>query len=460
MKSNSIPFSSQKKSKRAIAYYRHSAEDKQEQSIPIQKEHIKIFVQENALELIHEESDAGVSGLTANRPGFQRLLQDWILNPNALDFTYVLVYDVSRWGRFQDQNEAAHYEFLCKERGKQVIYVSRGFPKGEQPLVAQFQTTMDRMMAAEYSKQLSDKVFYGQVKVSKEGYSAGGMAPYGMSRILLDEKKNPIQILKHGEHKVIANQRVTFTPSHDEQPDVIKTIFDLYTNTKKWYTTSDIAENLNGQKIKTAKGKNWTSDKVINIISNETYIGTRLFNKTQSRLGKNTHRNPRSEWVVCQNAFSAIIDDKIFYLAQDKLYWFTQMKWKQGHMAIDKTRKLINEYMNTLLEEQNYSEDLRSEIIRNLPIAYSVVYQHETIPHWCFMIHHGMRLHDYIVAVGINFSEPELIDKFFALPTNAFGAGNFLIISEKDTLYPHYVIDRYRAKDSMLQLCQQIAKRV
>jgi hypothetical protein len=24
------------------------------------------------------------------------------------------VYDVSRWGRFQDPDEAAHYEFLCK----------------------------------------------------------------------------------------------------------------------------------------------------------------------------------------------------------------------------------------------------------------------------------------------------------------------------------------------------------
>jgi DNA invertase Pin-like site-specific DNA recombinase len=34
----------------------------------------------------------------------------------------VLVYDVSRWGRFQDIDESAHYEFVCKQAGIKVAY--------------------------------------------------------------------------------------------------------------------------------------------------------------------------------------------------------------------------------------------------------------------------------------------------------------------------------------------------
>jgi len=34
----------------------------------------------------------------------------------------ILVYDVSRWGPFQDNDEAAHYEFLCKSTGVPVHY--------------------------------------------------------------------------------------------------------------------------------------------------------------------------------------------------------------------------------------------------------------------------------------------------------------------------------------------------
>ena len=40
----------------------------------------------------------------------------------------VLVYDVSRWGRYQDTDEAAHYEFLCKRAGVPIHYCAEQFP--------------------------------------------------------------------------------------------------------------------------------------------------------------------------------------------------------------------------------------------------------------------------------------------------------------------------------------------
>ena len=44
---------------RAIAYYRHSAQDRQENSIPIQRDQVREWAEKNGVEIIHEFSDAG-----------------------------------------------------------------------------------------------------------------------------------------------------------------------------------------------------------------------------------------------------------------------------------------------------------------------------------------------------------------------------------------------------------------
>jgi DNA invertase Pin-like site-specific DNA recombinase len=42
----------------------------------------------------------------------KRLIDD--VQSGTTDFTTILVYDVSRWGRFQDADESAYYEYTCK----------------------------------------------------------------------------------------------------------------------------------------------------------------------------------------------------------------------------------------------------------------------------------------------------------------------------------------------------------
>jgi DNA invertase Pin-like site-specific DNA recombinase len=50
---------------KAIAYYRHSAQDRQEYSIPIQREQVKNFAQEYGIEIIKDFPDYGKSGLSS-----------------------------------------------------------------------------------------------------------------------------------------------------------------------------------------------------------------------------------------------------------------------------------------------------------------------------------------------------------------------------------------------------------
>jgi DNA invertase Pin-like site-specific DNA recombinase len=46
---------------RAVAYYRHSAQDRQENSIPIQREQVRQWAEKNGVEIIEEFEDAGLN---------------------------------------------------------------------------------------------------------------------------------------------------------------------------------------------------------------------------------------------------------------------------------------------------------------------------------------------------------------------------------------------------------------
>lgn len=403
--------------KKAVAYYRHSAEDKQENSVAIQRMHAQKFADANQIEIIHEEADEGKSGLSANRPGFDRLFKEFILNPNAPFFDYILVYDVSRWGRFQDQDEAAFWEYRCKHRGKQVIYVVRGFPTEENQLLSHLQISIERYMAAEYSRALGEKVFHGSVKVSEQGFSAGGTAPYGLVRVLLDETKQPIRILKYGEQKVISNQRVTFAPANDKTTNTVKTIFSYFVS--KNYSPKKIADYLNSQNICAPNGGMWNSEKVIRILTNETYIGSRIYNKTWNRLKQKQRNNPKSEWVICKNAFEAIITPDIFQEAQEKLYWTSLHKWKRGVYITNKVRKRFENELKAFLESQlKVDEDKLWTILQYFPtVVATMFYRNES-----------------------------------ASPIQEFGMGNFFVLSEKNPNYNNYLIKENLLEDKILAL--------
>ena len=113
---------------RAVAYYRHSAQDRQENSIPIQQDQVREWAGKNGVEIIHEFADAGKSGLNAEgRPAFIEMMDDWVKQRS--DFDYVLCLDVSRWGRFQDIDLSAQFSAECRKNKKQIIYTSIGKPR-------------------------------------------------------------------------------------------------------------------------------------------------------------------------------------------------------------------------------------------------------------------------------------------------------------------------------------------
>jgi DNA invertase Pin-like site-specific DNA recombinase len=82
------------------AQYVRMSTNKQRYSIQNQAAAIAAYAHAHNLKIVRTYADEGESGLhIKNRAGLQQLIAD--VNGGEANFSHVLVYDVSRWGRFQ-----------------------------------------------------------------------------------------------------------------------------------------------------------------------------------------------------------------------------------------------------------------------------------------------------------------------------------------------------------------------
>ena len=162
---------------RAAEYVRMSTEH-QKYSTENQSDIIHAYAKRYNMEIIQTYSDAGKSGLKIEGRDALRQLIDDVENGIA-EYKAILVYDISRWGRFQDADESAYYEYICRKNGIAVHYCAEQFDNDGSP-VSTIVKGVKRAMAGEYSRELSTKVFAGQCRLIELGYRQGGMAGYGL----------------------------------------------------------------------------------------------------------------------------------------------------------------------------------------------------------------------------------------------------------------------------------------
>lgn len=110
---------------RAAQYVRMSTEH-QQYSPENLLEVIREYAASHQMAIVREYADHGRSGLNiAGREGLNTLMAD--VEGKRTDFSALLVYDVSRWGRFQDVDESAYYEYVLKRAGIRVHYCAEQF---------------------------------------------------------------------------------------------------------------------------------------------------------------------------------------------------------------------------------------------------------------------------------------------------------------------------------------------
>lgn len=173
---------------RAAQYVRMSTEH-QQYSTANQDDVSREYAAKRGFEIVQTYADEGKSGLSvAGRASLKRLIAD--VTCGAADYSAILVYDVSRWGRFQDADESAYYEYLCKQVGIEVHYCAEQFENDGAP-TSTIIKSVKRAMAGEYSCELSSKVFKGQCRLIELGYRQGGAPGYGLRRMLIDQAGEP-----------------------------------------------------------------------------------------------------------------------------------------------------------------------------------------------------------------------------------------------------------------------------
>ena len=160
------------------------------------------------------------------------------------DFSVILVYDVSRWGRFQDSDESAYYEFICKEAGVAVHYCAEQF-ENDGSLTATIVKSIKRAMAARYGMSLSVKVFAGQARLAAKGVRFGSAPGYSLRRLLVDEHGTPKMELAAGQRKSLRSDHVILSPGPAEELEVVKSVYDWFIDQKG--SLNEIARRLNAK---------------------------------------------------------------------------------------------------------------------------------------------------------------------------------------------------------------------
>ena len=293
------------------AQYLRMSTDMQECSIENQAVVIKRYADANGFKILKTYEDAGKSGLViSQRKGLQSLLSD-VLQHRAV-FRAVLVYDVSRWGRFQDADEAAHYEFLCKSSGVKVYYCAEQFGS-EETLSARIMKALKRTMAAEFSRELSQRVFIGKKRRAQMGFRQGGQPGYGLRRRLVGADSSVKQILRSGEVKSISSDHVVLVPGPIREQKWVRWIYEQRI---RGLQISDIVKELNVQNVPWTDGKPWNRYAVRQVLTNRKYAGWNCWAQSSQTLRTKPRHNPREQWVLVEGAFKGIVDPATFERAQ------------------------------------------------------------------------------------------------------------------------------------------------
>ena len=293
------------------AQYLRTSTRQQPYSIESQEEAILEYARRKGFFIARSYMDIGRSGLTLNnRPGLSSLLNDLI--EGTCNCRAVLVYDISRWGRFQDLDESAHYEFICRLLNVEVHYCAESFANDGE--VSTFiLKTLKRAMAAEYSRDLSSKCFQAQKSLAQSGFRVGGATGYGLRRMAISQDGSRTE-LRSGEYKSLSMDRVVLVPGPEQELSVVRTIFAMAA--AKGSTYRGIAAELNKRGIPYRSGRPWKDFAVQGIIKSPKYIGTTIWNRISGQLGTIRRHNPPEQWISVANALMPIVDSTVFEQAQ------------------------------------------------------------------------------------------------------------------------------------------------
>jgi DNA invertase Pin-like site-specific DNA recombinase len=295
-----------------VAEYVRMSTDHQRYSIDNQRAALAEYAAAKSMKIVRSYADEGRSGLTIRfRSGLQALLRE--VHEPARPFNVILVYDISRWGRFQDADESAYYEHLLRRAGISIIYCAEPFENDGSPLCT-IVKSVKRAMAAEFSRELSVKVATGMRRIAERGYRTGSHAGYGLRRVAVSEDGRRRTLLQRGERKHVHTDRIVLVPGPLEEIATVRRIFALYVHRR--LGPKRIARQLEAEKAPLGIFSSWYGGAVNCMLTNEKYVGVLVYGKQTCRLRGPRTITPVAQRIRVPGAFEPIVDRTLFDAAQ------------------------------------------------------------------------------------------------------------------------------------------------
>lgn len=329
------------------AQYVRMSDESQQYSIDNQKAAMQEYAAKHGFLIVKTYADLGKSGVVAkHRLALGELLKDVV--GGEAQFKAILVYDVSRWGRFPNSDEAAHYEFLCARSGIPLHYCAEQFAN-DGTATSTLLKALKRSMAAEFSRELGEKEFRGKCRLARLGFWVGGVPGYGYRRLMVSADGKLKQVMKSGEQKSLKTDRVILIPGPATEIECVRHMFSMALEGNSY---NAIARDLNRSGI-SHDGSLWSRIAVCSILKNPKYAGCNVWNRTSKRLRTKVIPIETQGWIVKPGAFPAIVDRDTFDRTQAALPRAAGCVWSRDAI-LRRVRRLLKakgRLSSTILEK-------------------------------------------------------------------------------------------------------------
>ena len=233
-----------------MALYARVSSDRQDVdlSIAAQLRALRDYAEKHDYLVAREYVDEAESGRIADRPEFQKMLNE--ANKPEAPFKEILVWKFSRFTRKREH--AVAFKSMLRRRGIRVVSITEqadDTPTGK--LLEAIIESVDEF----YSENLAQEVVRGMREAASRGFWMTTYAPYGYKRV-------------HVQDGAAKRPKLELNPPADA---VVRRVFDMVLQGK---SILDVTKTLNAEGIPTTNGKKWLKTTIHTMLSHEAYTGT------------------------------------------------------------------------------------------------------------------------------------------------------------------------------------------
>ncbi|MBS5344443.1 MAG: recombinase family protein [Clostridium sp.] len=263
---------------RAVIYARYSSDKQTEDSIEAQLRACKDYASNKQYKIIDMYIDEAVSGKTANRTQYQRLLRDCQRNK----FEVILIHKYDRIAR----NLLEHVTLEQKLKAKNILLIATAQDFGLSN-EAKIMRSLVWSMSEYYNDNLAQETKKGLKETALKGLHTGGCPPFGYD---------------------VVNQKYVI---NDFEAIFVRKIFDCASKRTGFV---DIIQEMESCGVKGKRGKPIKYPQIYEMLRNEKYTGTFIYSPNEEKNRTNRRNKPNA--IRIENAIPQIISKEQFQEVQ------------------------------------------------------------------------------------------------------------------------------------------------